>query len=420
MRTAFVHATRPMRRRQRCAVSRAPLLALLAALVLSVVPAVAVHGVQVRSDSGEGSPLGSDTLLRIDREALVRLLEDERRQSKMPGLRTAVRFPDGQIVRAAVGLADKKKKIELDDDIGMPGGSTGKTFVAALTMLLVEDGTLSLDDLASQWLGDAPWFERLPNADTMRVRHLLSHSAGIRDYPSTYRFFFSMIRRNVRDGSARYTPEELIEMVLDREALSPAGEGYSYTDVGYLVLGRLIEAASGRSYFDLLEERVLEPLDLHDVRPVRESVLTDVAMGYTRGSRAIKKDGRQKFDPSSEWTGGGLVTTPTMLVEFFGALVDGRLVRPESLDQMIQGGWRDPKSAELSYSFGLFVEDGGRAFGHAGLWPGYRTHVGHSTESGVTIAVQTNRDGRLDLLSLVRRIAALVDAQTATDTLRRP
>ena len=299
----------------------------------------AVSGPALLAQTSDEVPARESTpRYALDRAALVRLLEQERRARKMPGLRAAVRLPSGEVVRAAVGLADKKTELSLDDDIGMPGGSTGKTFAATLTMLLVEDGMLSLDDRAARWLAEEDWFRRLPNADTMQVRHLLSHSAGIRDYIDTSGFYVSMIVRNLRRGSARYEPEELIEFVADRRPLFPVGEGFHYTDAGYLVFGRVIEAASGRDYFDLLEERILRPLELDEIRPVRESILTGVAMGYTGGARSIKKNGRMKFDPSSEWTGGGLVTTPTMLVEFFGALAEGRVVSEQSLEQMIHGG----------------------------------------------------------------------------------
>lgn len=99
----------------------------------------------------------SPAALGIDEQSLTSLLEEARQEMKMPGLRAAVRLSDGRIVRAAVGLGDKEAEIPLNDTIGMPGGSTGKSFVAALTMLLVEDGTLSLDDPASKWLGGTPW-----------------------------------------------------------------------------------------------------------------------------------------------------------------------------------------------------------------------------------------------------------------------
>lgn len=326
---------------------------------------------------------------------------------KMPGLRAAVRLEDGRIVRAAVGLADKEANIPLDNTIGMPGGSTGKTFVAALTLLLVEDGTLSLDDPVSKWLGGLAWYSRLPNADEIRVRHLLSHSAGVLDYIDTAKFQFSMIGRVIRDGSAYYEPEELIEFVLDKKPLFAPGIGYHYTDAGYLVLGLLIEAASAKNYYSLLSERILKPQQLDEVRPADKSILTDIATGYMGGSRNLKKDGRMKFDPRSEWTGGGLVTNPTMLVKFYGALVNNLVVSPDGLTRMVESGWQNPEKPGFHYGFGLFVYDDGSSYGHGGLWPGYRTHVTHFVPSGMTVAVQTNRDGRLDMEALVTRIAKL-------------
>lgn len=342
----------------------------------------------------------------LEPPTLSALLEYARAEKRMPGLRAAIRYPDGRIVRAAVGLGDREAGTSLDDTVGMPGGSTGKTFVATVTMLLVEDGTLSLDDPASKWLGDTDWFARLPNAEDIKVRHLLSHSSGIPDYPSTTEFRTAMIWRVLRNGSAKFEPEELIGYSLAKEPPFPAGQGYLYSDTGYLVLGRLIEAASGQSYYDLLEERILSPQKLDGIRPQNESVLANIVPGYMAGARNLKKDGRMKFDPSSEWTGGGLVTTPTMLVKFFGALAEGRVVKPETLALMLKGEWQNPMEPDWRYGYGLFVYDDGKRFGHAGLWPGYRTDVVHYASSGLTVAVQTNRDGRIELDKLVARLAA--------------
>ncbi|NNK36932.1 MAG: beta-lactamase family protein [Xanthomonadales bacterium] len=336
---------------------------------------------------------------------MAALLEEARIEMDMPGLRAAVRLSDGRIVRAAVGLADKEAGIPLDNEIGMPGGSTGKAFVAALTMLLVEDGKLSLDDPVSKWLSETSWYERLPNADGIRVRHLLSHSAGIKDYIETAGFHFSMIGRVVRNGSAYYEPEELIEFVLDKRPLFAPGEGFHYTDVGYLLLGRLIEAASAREFYDLLDERILVPQGLDQVRPADTAVLENITPGYMGGSRNLREDGRMKFDPRSEWTGGGLITNPTMLVRFFAALADGQVVKPESFKKMLESGWQDPDEPGGHYGFGVAFDEVGESFGHGGLWPGYRSHATHYLSDSMTIAVQTNRDGRLDLEALVARIA---------------
>ncbi len=217
-----------------------------------------------------------------------------------------------------------------------------------------------------------------------------------------------MIGRALRHGSARFEPEELIGFVGNRKPFFPVGKGFQYTDAGYLVLGRLIEAASGRAYYELLEERILVPQHLDQVRPAKQSILPDITPGYTGGARNLKKDGRMKFDPSSEWTGGGLTTNPTMLVQFYAALAEGRIVKPESLARMLDAGWRNPEKPGSHYGFGLFVYDDGETFGHGGMWPGYRTRVIHNVATGITIAVQTNRDGRLNMQAVVQRIAALL------------
>ncbi|HAJ76348.1 MAG TPA: hypothetical protein DCM64_07815 [Gammaproteobacteria bacterium] len=349
----------------------------------------------------------SQSAIALDESELSALLELVREDRNMPGLRAAIRTVDGSITSAAVGLADKENDVDLDNGVGMPGGSTGKTFVATLTMLLVEEGLLSTDDLASKWLGNTEWFSRLPNAEEIRVKHLLSHSSGVKDYPDSLRCNVASVWRILRRGSNDFSPEELIECVLDRDPLFPVGKGFYYSDAAYLVLGRLIEAATGREYYDLLRERILDPLALHQIRPQDTERLPDITPGYASGARNLRRDGTSKYNPVSEWTGGGLVTNPTMLVEFYGALVDGRIVKEETLELMLGGEWIDPEGSRFHYGYGLFVYENPDSFGYGGMWPGYRTQVTHYRDSGMTIAVQTNRDGKVDLPSLVARIAEL-------------
>ncbi|MDP7631958.1 MAG: serine hydrolase domain-containing protein [Candidatus Latescibacteria bacterium] len=157
-----------------------------------------------------------------------------------------------------------------------------------------------------------------------------------------------------------------------------------------------------------MQERVLGPLKLSDVRPADRSIIPRIATGYHRGGPNLRDDGRMKFDPSSEWTGGGLVTTPTMLVRFYAALAEGRVPQPESFRQMLEGGWRDP-GATSHYDLGVFVDGGRNAFGHGGMWPGYRTDVTHFLDRGITVAVQTNTDQSIDTEYLMDRIAALME-----------
>lgn len=341
-------------------------------------------------------------------ERLAGVLEPLRTDWKMPGLRAAVRYPDGRIVRTAIGLADIERDIALNNDMPMPGGSTGKTFAAGVAMLLIEDGLLSLDDPVSKWVGDAEWFDGLPNQDTMQVAHLLSNTSGMGDYPGKARFLAKMVWRVLRDGTAYFAPEELIVIGGRRKAPYAPGAGYQYSDAGYLILGRVLEAASGQQYYDLLTDRILTPLALDGVVLQNQAVLPGVPPGYQGGVSTQKEDGRTKVDPSSEWTGGGLAVTPTHLVTYFSALAAGKVVSPEGFAKMLDAGFRGPEAEQWRYGLGVFVWDGGESFGHQGMWAGYRTIVVHCLESGITVAAQTNRDGRVPMWAVVNGIKPLL------------
>lgn len=342
---------------------------------------------------------------KLDKDALSELLKPIQVEQEMPGLRAAILYSDGAIVRSAVGLADVENNVPLDHDIGMPGGSTGKSFAATLVMLLTEDSTLTLDDFASEWVGEEPWFNELPNNEDIRIRHLLSHSSGLSDYPNTTRYMILSIWRALFRGGIRFTPDELIKMVANKKPLFRVGEGFAYSDSGYLVLGKIIEAATKQDYYELLQDRVLKPQNLNLIRPQNVSALPDITPGYTRGARNLRDDGTMKSDPTSEWTGGGLVTNPTMLVQFFGALTRGEIVKLETFELMKNSGWQDPNTPDWHYGFGLFVTHDGNVVEHGGLWMGYRSHVRHYLDQQLTIAVQTNRDGSVNLEAIVDEIA---------------
>ena len=347
----------------------------------------------------------AETAYGFDHVVLQSLLAEFREERDLPGLRAAVRFSDGRIVTAAVGFADLQTNEPLDDQDPMPGGSTGKTFVAALTMLLVEDGKLNLDDPVGKWVGSEPWYSRLPNADAVLVRHLLSHSSGLGDYPGSIRFKATMVWRALRTGSAYFSPEELIDYGTSRNESFTPGQGYQYSDAGYLVLGRVIEAAAGRDYYQLLGQRILKPRGLGGVDVADRSVLSGITNGYIRGTSVLRDDGRMKLDPASEWTGGGLTLNPTMLVKFYADLAEGRIVDPQSFEKMRAGGWRDPTQPDWHYGFGMFVA--ADAISHGGRWSGYRSRVAWYSEPRVAIAAQSNTGDDADLPALVAQIAEL-------------
>jgi D-alanyl-D-alanine carboxypeptidase len=113
---------------------------------------------------------------------LVATLEDFRARYGFPGATAAIALPDGTVVTAATGLADVEFARGMTPDTPMLAASIGKTFVAATVLALENEGRLRQADLLADHLRDRPWFERLPNAESITIGHLLRHRAGLPDH----------------------------------------------------------------------------------------------------------------------------------------------------------------------------------------------------------------------------------------------
>ena len=353
-----------------------------------------------------------------------------------PGATLAVGLADGRLLELAVGVADMAAATSMPPDARMPSGSIGKTFVSALTLHLAERGVLHLDDRLAGWLGEAPWFDRLPNGDTITLRQLLNHSSGLIDHvfdPESG--FAAYFRQQAGAGSLDrgLDPEALVAFVLDRAPLFAPGEGFHYSDTNYILLGLVIERASGERYYDLLNERMLEPLALNATAPLIDRRIHGLPQGYAPQSHElfgvpieVRGPDGLVFDPSVEWTGGGLVTTSSDLVRWALALFGGRVLGRESLDAMIQS-IAVPEVPEVSagpplgYGLGIGVTRmaGALAYRHGGFFPGYSSMLAYFPRYGLAIAMQINSD-TADVEDHLEALAALVVAELSPRPSRQP
>lgn len=226
--------------------------------------------------------LTGPTLAESPQDRLEGLLDSFRQDYGFPGATAAIALADGSIVMAATGLADAEADTPMTSDSRMLAASIGKSFVAMTALSLESDGVLSRSDLVSRHLGDREWFMRLPNHGTMTVGDLLRHNLGLPDHVHLQGFQSEMASR-MADGSAAFTPEEAIGFVLDTDPLFPAGEEWAYSDTGYLLLGLVVEQASGATYYDLVAERFLTPLGLTATTPSDSPTLPGLAAGGVCG-----------------------------------------------------------------------------------------------------------------------------------------
>lgn len=324
-----------------------------------------------------------------------------REQYNFPGMTVSYVFDNGASGDIASGLADVEAKVAMTTRTRMLGASTGKSFIAALALELAQEGRLTLDEPVKKWFGKYDWFKRVANHDTMTVRHLLTHSAGIVDHVHMPEFQ-KIFAKEWRVAGNPFPPQRLIEFILDVPAKFPAGSGWSYSDTGYILLGMVLEQVTGRPCFVEIQQRFLKPLKLVDTSPAEQRIMKMLAVGYMSPdnpfglpARTLDEQGRLYWHPGVEWTGGGLVTTSHDLARWGTALFTGKAMPGDYLPQLLQGVRINKNASQVRYGSGVVIYDdtrNGPMYGHSGWIPGYVSSFRYYRDKGLTIAFQINTD----------------------------
>jgi D-alanyl-D-alanine carboxypeptidase len=339
-------------------------------------------------------------------------------EAGFPGATAAFMLADGQTAGFATGLADKDQNIPMTPENRMPSGSVGKTYVAAVAISLAHEGILSLDDKIATWFGEEDWFPRLPNGSDITLRMLLTHSSGLKDHvyaPKFHQALQEIIGSPDADPDYRFPPREYIEFILDEDPLFPAGEGYAYTDTGYIMIGMMIERATGSDYYQELRKRILDPLGFRRTAPADRRDLEGLANGHLAAKNLMGlpertlQDGVLLFNPINEWTGGGLVNNPQDLVRWAKLLYEEKALDKPYLEELLNSGFRG-ESAERTYGLGVAIRESefGPVYGHGGWYPGYRTAMLYYADLKAAISIQVNMDYNVDLEQYAKRLTEVI------------
>lgn len=338
-------------------------------------------------------------------------LDAMQKQHGFPGATAAYVLADGTVGVAATGLADIESATAMTVNSRMLAASIGKTFVGATAVALAREGTLDLDIPVSRWLGELKWFSRLPNHDTITLRHLLTHSSGLPDHVHLKRFARD-VSRKWRENVNPFAPEDLIHFVLDLPPLFEAGKGWTYSDTGYILIGLVIEKATEGNYYNELEERFIKPLGLTLTAPSDSRVLPGLAAGYMATDNAfgfprktVTADGAMAWHPALEWTGGGLVSNSRDLVVWGKALFEAKAMTGPYLAELLSSVPVSADTPDIQYGLGVAIYRTGpfgQVYGHGGWIPGYSSSLRYYPDHGVAIAFQINTDiGAVDSTSNV-------------------
>ncbi|GLC24760.1 serine hydrolase domain-containing protein [Roseisolibacter agri] len=364
---------------------------------LATITAVAV-GVSLAACAPRAATTAAAPALDVRDTALARALRTKldslRGVLHFPGATLAVALPDGRVVAVASGLADTARGIPLRTTDRLLSGSVGKTYVSAVAMQLVHEGTLDLEAPISRWLGTAPWFARLPNARAITVRQLMNHTSGLVRYEFDPRATAVLREQPMK----AWTPEERLSYLLDTSAPFAAGQGWDYSDTNYIVLAMILERITGRPYYDELRRRILEPLRLTNTIPSDRPDLPGLANGYAGPKNdlggydaSLDASGRLRVNPQFEWTGGGIASTTADLARWGKLLYEGKAFDASLLPRMLDGV-PSKLGRDVKYGLGVMTRPTalGPAWGHSGFFPGYATELLYFPDLKVAAAIQVN------------------------------
>jgi CubicO group peptidase (beta-lactamase class C family) len=325
------------------------------------------------------------------------IVEAAMQEGSIPGLALAV-VQGGRLTLAkAYGLANMEHQVPATTHTVFRIASITKTFTATAVMMLVERGKVSLDDPISQYLSDSPdaW-------SAITVRHLLSHTSGIKSYEATF--------------SASWQPGDRYDKIIGLVAGLPLGfqpgEGWGYCNTNYLLLGLLIEHVSGQSYRDFLREQILEPLGMTETRlNDAGEIVPNRAQGYAWDSETLNHPGRpplrNREKPPGLWdhADGGVLSTVLDLARWDAALYTERLLSRATLEQMwTPARLNDGQTIEYGLGWIVKVVHGHRTVGHWGRNPGFIAEMTRFIDDQLTLILLCNR-WKADLARLGIKIA---------------
>lgn len=261
-------------------------------------------------------------------------------------------------------LYSKETKILSTGDSKYRIGSISKIFTATIIFQLIEEGKISLASTLDNYL------PQYPNSSLITISNLLNHRSGI---------------RNINTIVSKETPrtqEEMLKIIAEKAPKYKPGKRSSYSNANFLLLGYVIEKVYGKSYADILQERIVSKIGLRNTYYGHK---TDIEKNECFPYKFVKDWEQQpETDLSIPGASGGLVSTPSDIVAFIDALFAKKLTNEHSLEQM--------KTVRDGFGMGFmeFEFEGKKALGYTGGIDGYESVAAYFPVDSLAIAYCSN------------------------------
>jgi D-alanyl-D-alanine carboxypeptidase len=361
--------------------------ALRGALTLAMAAGVAVSVLTVANTS-----LASTTAASAgnggDQARLDQLLDRLTTVDGGPGALLQLRDRHGSTVLTS-GVADVTSGAPVPRDSRFRIGSMTKPFVATVALQLVGEDRVSLDAAVEHYL---PGVVRGSGNDGRKiiVRQLLQHTSGLPEYLD-----YLDMREVLNDPLAHHDTRDLVNLALAHPPTFAPGTDWHYSNTNYLLAGMLIEKVTGRTWAEEVHRRIITPLRLSETSVPEDdtSIPGPHPRGYVRPGPDAPLLDVTAFNPSVAGSSGGIISSGADTDRFLGALIDGKLLHPAQLREMMR---TRPTGDSDGRAYGLGLESrplpcGGLYWGHGGDIIGYET-MGGAVVNGSQATIMVNVD----------------------------
>ncbi|MBD3581909.1 serine hydrolase domain-containing protein [Flavobacterium selenitireducens] len=287
------------------------------------------------------------------------------------------------IYEKSFGLANREWNVPNSPETRYRICSLTKQFTAAAVLRLEEQGKLTISDKLSKYFPD------YPKGDEVTLHMLLNHTSGIKDVGEIPKWFRLDARLPVEKMK-----DTLIAVFKDKPYDFEPGKGWHYSNSGYILLGYVIEQASGQPYYDYVREYLLKKASMDDSGFLQHDLIVpNLVNGYALLPSGWKRSTSETGN--SGFSAGNMFATARDLFKWRVALQSGKIISAASLKKM-----NTPHHPERGAGYGIFVDNflNHKVLEHQGAIEGFNTYMGEYIDDGVCIIVLTNRDTNLDFV----------------------
>ena len=268
---------------------------------------------------------------------------------------------DAVIYNGGYGYANEEWKVEHTYETKFKIGSCTKQFTAALVMLLAEEDKICLDSNICTYIPDYP----KSNGHKITIHHLLSHSSGIPDY-----FFLPQVQSLIYKENK---PSEFVKTFWDLPLEFEPGSSAKYSNSGYFILGYIVENITGKTYSEVLQEKIFKPLKMNNTGVDNQhEIFSNKAFGYISVNQQLLV--APYLNSSGAYAAGAIYSSCEDLSKWCQSLLDETLLSPESISKMTS-----LHNARYGYGFGVLNlninGESSKIFGHEGEIFGYRSLI---------------------------------------------